>query len=64
MRLQQRRMAVLEGIESLTIAADNDEAGIRAADMCAERWTLAGVDVRIAISGAAGIDLNDIARAG
>jgi putative DNA primase/helicase len=33
---------VLSGIEALTIAADQDEAGMRAAATCADRWHEAG----------------------
>jgi hypothetical protein len=33
---------VLGGIEVLTIAADNDEPGQKAAAACAERWRAAG----------------------
>ncbi|MGC8536968.1 MAG: DUF7146 domain-containing protein [Rhizomicrobium sp.] len=33
---------ILQGIEALTIFADNDEAGQRAAKSCAERWADAG----------------------
>jgi len=52
---------VLGGIESLTIAADNDEsgAGQRAALECAERWLDAGREVRILMSDVAGRDLLD-----
>lgn len=54
---------VLAGIESLLIVADNDAAGLRAADECAERWCRAGREVRIAKSPIPGQDLNDFARA-
>lgn len=54
---------VLAGIESLTIAGDHDPAGIRAAHACAQRWTEAGREVRIAMAPDAGADLNDFARA-
>ena len=39
------RFPVLSGIEALTIFHDRDEAGIRAAEICAERWTAAGKEV-------------------
>lgn len=39
---------VLDGIEALTILADNDQAGIKAAKQCAGRW--AGREVRIALT--------------
>jgi len=54
---------VLEGIESLVIAADHDEAGISAANACATRWTDAGREVRIVMPDQAKTDLNDLARA-
>lgn len=38
-------LPVLAGIECLVIGADHDEAGLRAAEACADRWTAAGVDV-------------------
>lgn len=38
---------VLVGIEALTIFADADGSGTRAADTCAARWRSAGVDVCI-----------------
>jgi hypothetical protein len=50
----------LEGIESLTIAADHDQAGIAAASSCAERWRLAGRQVRIVIADEQGKDMNDV----
>jgi hypothetical protein len=53
---------VLAGIESLLIVADNDPAGIRAADQCARRWHDAGREVRIAIP-PPGKDAADLARA-
>jgi putative DNA primase/helicase len=53
---------VLPGIEVLTIAADNDPAGLKAATACATRWTAAGVDVRVVIPPREGTDLNDVAR--
>ncbi|MCW5634724.1 MAG: toprim domain-containing protein [Rubrivivax sp.] len=53
---------VLGGIECLTIAADNDEAGRDAADACARRWHAAGREVRIVMAPEAGADLNDLAR--
>jgi putative DNA primase/helicase len=53
---------VLSGIECLTIAVDNDPAGIRAADECAERWHAAGREVRLVMAPQAGADLNDLAQ--
>ena len=37
---------VLPGIETLIIGADHDEAGLKAAAACADRWAAAGVEVR------------------
>ncbi|MDA1099454.1 MAG: toprim domain-containing protein, partial [Proteobacteria bacterium] len=39
---------VLGGIEALTICADADDAGQRAATKCMERWRAAGREVTIA----------------
>lgn len=41
-------LPVLEGIESLTIFADQDAAGIRAAEKLARKWSSAGREVYIA----------------
>jgi len=54
---------VLAGIESLVIATDNDPAGIRAAESCARRWTLAGRDVHIVMDDTHKCDVNDVLRA-
>jgi hypothetical protein len=54
---------VLDGIESLLIAADNDDSGIRAANSCAPRWAGAGREVAIAMPPTAKSDFNDVARA-
>jgi hypothetical protein len=43
------KFPVLAGIECLTIFADHDIAGTRAAQECASRWTLAGREVRIIV---------------
>lgn len=51
---------VLPGIESLLIAADHDDAGIKAARACADRWAEAGREVRIAMPPAAKTDINDL----
>jgi hypothetical protein len=42
-----RAFPVLPGIEALTIFADADAVGTEAAQTCAERWTIAGCEVRI-----------------
>jgi putative DNA primase/helicase len=54
-------LPVLDGVESLTIGADNDEShtGQRAAEGCARRWAEAGREVRIVLADAMGDDLND-----
>jgi len=41
------KFPVLAGIEALTIFADNDDAGLRAAERCADRWRRAGREVRL-----------------
>lgn len=41
------RFPVLDGIECLTIFADQDEPGLAAARTCADRWAFAGKEVRI-----------------
>lgn len=56
-------LPVLAGIDSLLIAADNDDAGIRAAKNCAARWIDAGCEVSIVMPEIYNTDLNDIARA-
>ena len=38
---------VLDGVESLLVVADHDDAGLRAAEQCAERWYRARREVRI-----------------
>ncbi len=53
---------VLEGVESLVIAADHDEAGLRAAESCALRWHLAGREVRIVRPPEPEQDMNDLVR--
>jgi hypothetical protein len=40
---------VLAGVEALTIFADNDEAGLKAAQTCSDRWVSAGNEVRTVI---------------
>ncbi len=54
---------VLGGIESLTIVADHDDAGIRAARECAARWHHAGREVRIATPPKPGTDAANLAEA-
>jgi putative DNA primase/helicase len=57
-------LPVLDGIEALTIVADNDEngRGFKAADACARRWIAAGKEVRVEPASMAGTDFNDFAR--
>jgi len=52
------KFPVLDGIESLVIARDQDQAGIKAASECATRWARAGREV-LATSQAQN-DLNDV----
>jgi hypothetical protein len=52
-------LPVLPGIEALSIYADNDAAGIDAAQQCARRWLSAGRDVAVYTPDVAG-DVNDI----
>jgi Toprim domain len=40
-------LPVLGGIDGLTIVADTDSDGMKAARACADRWSAAGVDVEI-----------------
>jgi len=56
-------LAVLPGISALTIAADQDKAGLAAAHECAERWHRAGCEVRIVVAPPGLNDLNDLAVA-
>lgn len=50
---------VLSGIESLTIFADHDDAGLRAARKCGVRWRDTGREVRIRTPRTAGRDAAD-----
>lgn len=54
---------VLAGIESLWIAVDHDDAGIKAARKCGARWRKAGREVFLVKPRAERADLNDLARA-
>lgn len=54
-------LPVLPGIEALTIIADHDDAGIRAAQQCAERWADSRREVRIAKPRTKGADAADVA---
>ena len=57
---QLGKFAPLPGIESLTIACDNDPAGIKGARQCAAMWTEAGAEVFVTRQEAN--DLNDLLR--
>jgi putative DNA primase/helicase len=41
------RLPVLSGIENLTVFADTDATGMKAAGVCAARWIVAGREARI-----------------
>jgi putative DNA primase/helicase len=55
-------LPLLPGVDSLTIAADHDEAGLSAAETCAQRWVAAGREAWVIASPTHGGDLNDLAR--
>jgi hypothetical protein len=56
------KFPVLAGIECLTVFADHDAGGQRAATECAQRWADAGKHVRIVTPKIAGFDWNDALR--
>lgn len=56
------RFHVLPGIEALTLLADADTAGIKAARECAGRWRTAGREARILRPRRDGTDMNDLVR--
>lgn len=56
-------LQALGGIESLLIAADHDDAGIKAAEACAARWAAAGREVHVAMPEQRKTDVNDLAVA-
>lgn len=56
------QLPVLPGIEALTIFADHDRAGLKAAKECARRWHDAGREVHIRAPRAAGADAADVSR--
>jgi putative DNA primase/helicase len=60
-----KRFPVLDGIECLTIYADNDASGtgLDAAHACAERWFHAGTEVYVVTPPAVGTDWCDVAAA-
>jgi putative DNA primase/helicase len=57
------KFPILPGIESLTIFADADRAGMAAAAACQVRWVNAGLECRILAPPEAGADWNDVVRA-
>ena len=57
------RFPVLDGVSSLTVFADHDQAGIAAANAVAERWHDAGREVTLAMPSDPGKDFADYAEA-
>jgi len=57
------QFAVLDGIESLTVFADHDDAGLRAAEQCAQRWANAGREAFVIKPKTLGFDLADVVAA-
>jgi putative DNA primase/helicase len=51
---------VLDGIESITLLVDHDDAGQRAAQQCSSRWAAAGREVIHLTPRISGDDFNDI----
>ncbi len=47
-------------VKTVTIAADGDDAGLKAAYAAAENWTKAGRTVRVAVPPDPGSDFNDM----
>lgn len=54
------RLPVLAGVESLWVAVDHDEAGVRASHACAKRWREAGAEIFLVRPIAQRTDLNDV----
>jgi hypothetical protein len=52
-------LPVLDGIDCLTIVADHDPTGLKAAEACGRRWAEDGCEVRIWRSPVQGEDFND-----
>ena len=57
-----RHFPILSGIESLTIFADPENAGMNAARACGERYATAGRDVNIVAPPGPRRDWNDVLR--
>jgi hypothetical protein len=45
------RFPVLSGVEALTLFADADAVGLKAAEACRDRWRVAGCEAAIALPG-------------
>lgn len=56
------RFALIPGIDALTIFADHDSAGLRAARDCGRRWVRAGREVWVITPNQPKTDINDIVR--
>jgi len=56
------RFPVMPYVQSLTIFADHDQAGLHAASACADRWRDAGREARIITPPREGDDWNDFLR--
>ena len=54
---------VLAGVDALTIFADHDETGLRAARACARRWADAGREASLVIPTRSGADVADLVTA-
>ncbi len=57
------KFPLLAGVEALTICADADDAGRRAAAKCMERWTAAGREVTVTFPHGTTKDFNEVAVA-
>jgi putative DNA primase/helicase len=55
-------MALPPEVRTVTIAADNDPSGRRAAREAAARWRAEGRTVRVAMPDKPGADFNDVLR--
>ncbi len=56
------RLPVLAGIDALTIFADHDDAGRRAAGYCGHRWAHADREVWVITPNESKTDINDVVR--
>jgi putative DNA primase/helicase len=54
---------VLPGIECLTVFADHDDAGLKAAHTCARRWANHGREAYVITASEAGLDCADLVAA-